>query len=181
MKPDNTSSGASSATTSPSEPAHPASAPQDPAVKNTPESKLSEAEFLKRQADDAKAAISQSLSDLTAKLRNGVDPLVWARQYPWISLGVAAAAGFVGTSMVVPSREQQALAKLAAIERAVNAKPADHHEQNGKPATSHESILKVILHEVFAILQPVVLSLITAGLTVRKTEEASAAHDGASK
>src|SRR5579862_2657853 len=100
MKPENASNGASSATTSTS--GH-ASAQRGQATESsmpnsrTPAAKLSEAAFLKRQAEDAKAAIAQSFSEMTAKLREGADPLVWARQYPWISLGVAAVAGFVGT------------------------------------------------------------------------------------
>ena len=53
------------------------------------------------------------------------------RQYPWLTLGASTVAGFVATSLLVPSKEDQALKKLAKIERALNpaapaaAKPAD--------------------------------------------------------
>jgi len=59
--------------------------------------------------------------DIKAKLGQGVDPKAWAREHPWVTIGAAAVAGFAATAALVPSKEEQALKKLAAIERALNA------------------------------------------------------------
>ena len=68
-------------------------------------------------------------SGLKGALAEGADPRLWARQYPWATLGVSAIAGFVATSILVPSREQQALKKLAEIERALNPEPRRREER----------------------------------------------------
>ena len=138
-----------------------------------PAAKLSEAEFLQRQANEAKAALMRAFTEVKDKLGEGANPVLWAKQYPWISMGVAAVAGFVGTAMLVPSKEEQALAKLAAIERALNPpkpKPkAAHDDVDGhddakayKPGSS--SIMTVILRELLGAIRPALVSLITAGV-----------------
>jgi hypothetical protein len=143
---------------------------------------LSEADFLKQQAEDAKAALANTFAVMKADLAQGVNPVEWARQYPWISLGVAAAAGFVGTTLVVPSREEQALAKLAAIEKALNPpKPAGtNHESHAKPEEKSHSLLMTIIREVMALVRPLLLSLLTAGLAGRQTDPSATAAAAAS-
>lgn len=137
-----------------------------------PSDELSEAEFLERQANEAKAALLQALSDVKAKLGEGANPVHWAKEYPWISMGVAAVAGFVGTAMLVPSREEQALAKLAAIERALHPPPpkpkADHdvdgHEDAKAYKAGSSSIWTVIVREVLGAIRPALVSMLTAGM-----------------
>lgn len=122
---------------------------------------------------------------MKAKLGEGANPFEWAREYPKMSLGLAAVAGFVGTTLVVPSREEQALAKLAAIEKALNpGKTTEtNHAGNEKPGTSHQPLLTVIIREVLAIVRPLVLSLLTAGIAGRQVNpadaQAAAANDPA--
>src|SRR5918998_1038116 len=116
MKTDNANRESTSATTSKSEPSSEKPKPgptADPA-------KLSEAEYLTQQAENAKAAIAAAMKELTAKLGEGVNPIDWAKRYPWASVGASAVAGFVAASLLIPSKEQQALARLAKIERALN-------------------------------------------------------------
>ncbi len=117
---------------------------------------------------------------MKANLAEGANPIEWARKYPWISMGVAAAAGFIGTTLLVPSREQQALAKLAAIEKALNlSKPADtNHEKHDKPA-AHHSLLKTVIHEVLAIVRPLLLSVLTAGIAGRQARPSEAEMEAA--
>ena len=182
MKPDNANSAASSAATSPNKPGRPATeARANPTSAECSTRNLSEAEFLKRQADDAKAALAQTFAEMKAKLAEGANPVEWAREYPWVSLGVAAAAGFIGTTLVVPSREQQALAKLAAIEKALNPpKPqSTNHETHGKPGTSEHSLGMTILREVLAIVRPILLSLLTAGIAGRNARPSEAEMEAA--
>ena len=83
----------------------------------------SEADYLTQQAEDAKAAIARTFTAIAQGLGQGVNPLQWARQYPWATLGASAVAGFVAASLLIPSKEDQALRKLAAIERALNPPP----------------------------------------------------------
>jgi len=108
------------------------------------------------------------------KLGQGANPIEWAREYPWISLGVAAAAGFIGTTLVVPSREQQALAKLAAIEKALSPHkpPAANHEAPEKPPG--HSLVMMIVRELLAIARPLLLSLLSAGIAGRQARPSEA-------
>jgi len=119
--------------------------------------------------------MSQTLAEIKEKLGQGANPVEWAREYPWVSLGVAAAAGFFGTMLVVPSREQQALAKLAAIEKALNPHkpPAANHEAPEKPAGDH-SMVMMIVREVLAIVRPLLLSLLSAGIAARQARPSEA-------
>ena len=95
------------------------------------------------------------------RLGQGIDPLAWTKQHPWMALGAAAAAGFVATTTIVPSREQQALKKLAAIERALKPPP---ERSNGDSKHEKGGLLGTILHEAIGVLRPVLMSLITTNL-----------------
>jgi hypothetical protein len=80
----------------------------------------SDAGYLAAQADQAKAAMHRAWSDIAAGLQQGVNPAEWTRDYPWIALLSATAAGFVAGATIVPSKQQQTLRKLAELERALN-------------------------------------------------------------
>lgn len=69
---------------------------------------MSEASYLAAQEANAKAALQQTLDDLTRNLKVAADPCLWTHRYPWLSVGVAAAAGFVAARAVAPSRERAA-------------------------------------------------------------------------
>lgn len=151
------------------------------------EKTLSESAYLAHQANEAKAAIGAALDDLKKSLANGVNPVGWARQYPWIAVGAGAVAGFVATSLLVPSKEEQALAKLAKIERALNppAPPPPQQPQaaaNGEQSykSGQSSLVRAVLGEVVSAIKPAVISLLTASTTaaVAKTspEEMAAAN-----
>jgi len=62
-------------------------------------------------------------SDIAAGLQQGVNPAEWTRDYPWIALVSATAAGFVAGTAIVPSKRQQMLRQLAELERALNPSP----------------------------------------------------------
>ena len=61
---------------------------------------LTEAEFLTHEAQLARCAISVTIDDLKGSLKNAADPKLWAHHHPWMSVGVAAAAGFTLASAV---------------------------------------------------------------------------------
>jgi hypothetical protein len=154
MKSEHAGSASSSATTSTSG----QKADHQPANKD--ESKLSESEFLEKQARDAQAAMSRVLQDLKTRLGQGVDPKAWAREHPWIAVGAAAVAGFAATAALVPSKEEQTLKKLASIERALHA-GRERVESNGDG--KHEKgggMLKTILTEAAGLLRPMLASFV---------------------
>src|SRR6266404_6128509 len=159
MKTDYASSASSSGATSATKP-NPSS---DPPRADAPAEKLSEAEFLAQQAHNAQLAMSKAWQDMKAKLGQGVDPKAWAQEHPWVAVGAAAVAGFVATAALVPSKEEQALKKLAAIERALNPPPAER-SGNGDGKREKGSILGNILHEALGLLRPVLASVVAANL-----------------
>ena len=141
----------------------------------------SEADFLTLQQEHAKAAIARVMSDLKGALAEGADPRAWMQQYPWATMGAAAVAGFVATTMLVPSREQQALKKLAEIERALNPEPRrraererdDHPDSvDGKGGADdykagRQSFMTALMGEAIKAVRPALISLLTAGVTAK--------------
>lgn len=137
-----------------------------------PATELSESEYLAQQANNAKLALQQALSDFGSKLGAGLDPHLLTKQHPWITLGAAAVAGFAATAILVPSKEQQALKKLAAIERALNPPPpppppAAHDERAAAAGykTGQHSLMRTLMGEVIGAVRPALISLLTAGVT----------------
>ena len=120
--------------------------------------------------------MKRALDELKVRLGQGVDPKLWARQYPWITVGAAAVAGFAAAATLIPSREEQALRKLARIERALHPPPAPKAEPNGDGAHDGEktSVVGTLLREVMATVRPAIISMLTAGVTgavVKPSEE----------
>ena len=141
----------------------------------------SEADYLTLQQEYAKKAIARTMSEIKDALARGVDPGAWMKQYPWATLGASAVAGFVATSMLVPSREQQALKKLAAIEKALNPPPPRRHEPDdvgpvdGKRGaqdykSGRSGMMTAIMGEVIGAIKPAVISLLSAGVTAQATK-----------
>jgi hypothetical protein len=138
-------------------------------------SKMSEADFLAQQAAEAKAAMSRAMAQLKVDLGETVNVAAWTRQYPWISLGTVAVAGFLATSALIPSKEQQALKRLRAIERALTpsspASTSSDTNGNGKPAQK-PSIFQKMAQEAIKAL-PGVLSAVATTLTAKVNDPQS--------
>src|SRR4051794_14895143 len=131
MKTANEQSATSTATTSKNAPANKPDKPAAPPKPGEPAPKHDEAAFLAQQAVDAKAAISRALSELGSGLGQAANLNAVMRQHPWMTLGASAVAGFFATAALVPSKEDQALKKLAKIERALNPPPPPKKDENG--------------------------------------------------
>ncbi|HEY8747830.1 MAG TPA: hypothetical protein VIM11_07640 [Tepidisphaeraceae bacterium] len=117
--------------------------------------------------------MSRVLQDLKAKLAQGVDPKAWAQQHPWMAIGAAAVAGFAATAALVPSKEEQALKKLASIERALNTGP-ERADSNGNGVHEKGSFAGTILKEVLGMVRPILASLVAANMGgVRPAAESS--------
>jgi hypothetical protein len=128
-----------------------------------PKADLDEHDFLKRQADQAQAAIARALENAKAGLAAGMDPREWTRTYPIVAVGSALAAGFVAAVMTIPSKEEQELARLAKIQKALHPEPAPASGGNGN-AKESEPLWKSLLHEAAQLIRPVLGGLLLAGL-----------------
>ena len=169
MKSDNADSGSSSrGETSATKPPPP----------NTPPEKLSEADYLAQQAQNAQLALSRAFGEVSQRLREGVDPKLWAKEYPWMTVGAAAVAGFLTAYTLIPSKEEQALKKLAKIERALNPPPPRREEHTNGDAEKDQrgGMLATMLHEALAVVRPALVSLITANLANPAAAGAEAAE-----
>jgi hypothetical protein len=195
MKTDNATSESSTAKTYAGEEREQASKLKDD-LKNDPQNRpnadrpqplhpeSSEADFLTLQQEHAKAAIGRVVGEIKTALAEGANPTEWAKQYPWATLGVSAVAGFVAATMLVPSREQQALKKLAEIERALNPEPRRRAERernehpdsvDGKAGADDykagkQSFMTTLLGEAIKAVRPALISLLTAGVTAKASK-----------
>jgi len=193
MKTDNATSGSTSARTSADDARASDSKKLDEDLKNDPQARpnadrprplhpeSSEADFLTLQQEHAKAAIGRVMNEIKGALAEGADPRAWVQQYPWATLGASAVAGFVAATMLIPSREQQALRKLARIERALNPEPRrkaererdDHPDSvDGKAdaddyKSGRQSFMTAVLGEAIKAVRPALISLLTAGVTAK--------------
>ena len=143
-----------------------------------PAPKTDESRFLAQQAADAKAAIKAAFADIATGCGQSVSVGGWMKQYPWLTLGASTVAGFVASAMIVPSKEEQALRKLAKIERALNpprpkAVETEEDEDADKAAGAKQyksgrtSFMRSVMGEVIKAVQPAVVSLLTAGVTAQ--------------
>ena len=180
----------------------PTTSPADEA-KAVAKAGVGEAAYLERQQQLARQAISRALGDLLSYGKQAIDPAKATASHPWVTLAASAAAGFAAAAVAVPSKEQQALRKLAKIERALNLNSPERHSHNGNSAapddaangydvsgksgeqayqSGRSSLMRAILGELVGALKPAIISLLTAGVTgaVAKPsqEEMSAAANG---
>ncbi|HWE92798.1 MAG TPA: hypothetical protein VG269_02385 [Tepidisphaeraceae bacterium] len=168
MNPANATSAAGSGTTSSSAPG--TNEPGDAPPPDKPSTTLSEAEYLAQQAASAQAAMTDALKEMGKDFARTADPRLWAKTHPWATLASAAVAGFAAAAAVVPSKEQQALNKLAAIERALyahngsKAAAQDGKEDGHDEGKNKGGFVAVLLREVFGALRPALMSLISAGM-----------------
>lgn len=146
--------------------------------------KLSPSALLELEADDAMAAMKSVLQDMQQTLKQAADPHKLTAEHPWMSVGAAAVAGFVGAVMVVPSKEDAALKRLKRIEEAL----ATAAENNGQPAATgpkpkrRSSIWRLMARQGFNMIRPMLLASLTGALGARaaqngEAQEASTAGD----
>ena len=171
MKTENETSGSPTATTSRSGHESKSSNGSKPEP-GQPAPTHDEAAFLAQQAADAKAAISATLAAIGKDLGNAVNVGALTRQYPWLTLGASTVAGFVATSLLVPSKEDQALKRLAKIERALNpepppVKPEDTGSNTQDYKKGKQSFSRAMMGEVLKAVQPAIMSMLTAGVAAK--------------
>jgi hypothetical protein len=67
-------------------------------------SKLTEAQYLREQAEQAKAAMARALSLVGTNVAHGVNPSPLVRRHPLLSLGAALAGGALAGAMIGRSK-----------------------------------------------------------------------------
>jgi hypothetical protein len=127
---------------------------------------MTESEFLKLQAQEAKAKISQSLKLAQEALGRSVDPRPLTRQHPWIAIASATVAGFTAAVLAVPSKQEAELRRLERLHRATHPQPPPAPQSNGNhnPEPEKPSLGAILLKELIAIVKPILLAAITAGI-----------------
>lgn len=153
-----------------------------------PDPAASEAEYLAHQAADAKAAIARTLSQIGADLGHAVSPVGAIGSHPWLTLSATTVAGFVAAAAMVPSKKQQALRKLARIEKALHPERNRHidqelYERDGnepkRAKAGGRSLAVAIVDGLFKTLQPILLSSLNAAIARPSKEKMQA--DAAAK
>lgn len=128
-----------------------------------------------------------ALKDVVARLGQGANPADWAKLYPLATVGASAVAGFVAASLLVPSKEQQALHRLAAIERALNPHPPQPAQVHSPTDPSPEAkgyrapsgFLTLVAREAIGAIKPVLISMLTAQAAKPSQEDMEAAAESA--
>ena len=100
---------------------------------------------------------------------------------PWTTLAAAALAGFAGTALAVPSKEEQALRRLRKLEQALHADEEERRQArssgNGHDrdddrgtGTKDHSILGMLAGHAFGLLKPLITSALSAALTAHTVQ-----------
>ncbi|HEX5244166.1 MAG TPA: hypothetical protein VFW23_12960 [Tepidisphaeraceae bacterium] len=124
---------------------------------------MSDSKYLQDQAEAAKDAMGRAWSEFMTGMGKSADPRQWAKAHPWITMASATVAGFAAASTLVPSKEEQALKKLAAIERALHIDGRPKAETNGNGSKEQkEGFLTRLMKEAFAAAGPVLANIVSA-------------------
>lgn len=127
---------------------------------------LSEAEFLDAETERARARMKAAAARLTHDLGQGLSPLQWTRDHPWMGLGAGLVGGFTAGATVIPSKRQQELKRLREIAAALHPPPPHPpHAAGEKPngsadKTGHKSIGEILIPHLLGILRPIVVALL---------------------
>lgn len=141
-----------------------------------------EAEFLARQAAEAKAAVTASIERLQESLRDSADITEWTRQYPWASVGVAAACGFLAAAALTPSghdprKEWKEVVREALREGYVPAGPPGEGAPPQQPGAMHAAI-GGLFKTVAGTLQSTLIAALAAKAQSASDQQQDASTNG---
>jgi hypothetical protein len=159
-----------SAATSPTGPGKP-QPQQPPKPEDRVDKKVTEADYITRQADEARAAISAVVGDMKKALAESANIKEWTRQYPWVVAGAATVAGFVTGMIVTPSKDETLRDKWESLKdkftpdlNAPQPSSATARTIADQPQAESPSILAVVMREVLKAVGPTIGGLITGAL-----------------
>jgi hypothetical protein len=154
----------------------PANQPDEPSAVNP----KGEAEFLKRQADQAAIAMNRAITEAKARLGQGLSLPTIARDYPLATVAAGLVAGFVTASAITPSKRDSALKRLAEIERALHPEGTGPASVNGHAKPAGPSFATTALKEVFSLVRPMLASGLSAMVAAHHAAD-KAADDAVEK
>jgi hypothetical protein len=120
---------------------------------------VSDADFLAREIEDAKAALSSSLADLRSSAAASVDLSAWARAYPWPTVAASAAAGFAVAALVMSKSKKS---DVPAESGGDTADVSPHAA--GKNATAGRSFLRSICFAAFDLAKLLIETLLVTAV-----------------
>lgn len=130
---------------------------------------------MKREALDARGAVSRTLDHMRESLKDAGDVKAWARTYPWTTMGAATAAGFLVASALAPKRRRDDDRDAALLERILTDEQiADRLRQLAAEDEGKSSV--GVVHTFVATLLktfgPAVQSAIAAALAAKASQDA---------
>jgi ElaB/YqjD/DUF883 family membrane-anchored ribosome-binding protein len=150
-----------------------------PATASQPAAGESESDFLRRQADDAQRAIADTLTRMQQSFKDSADVQAWTRKYPWPSLGVAAAVGFLAARALAPRPSRAEIRQRAALDESFDDTDddADDARTARRAKRRGRSAIRKLVAPLFEMLVGALQSSIVAAATAhfqQPTQEPSA-------
>ncbi len=152
---------------------------------------LSETEYLAREAEQARGAISNTIGRMRQSLVDAADVRAWARRYPWATVGAAAAAGFVAAAALVPGRrrEQPEPREPSLLERILSDEQIAERlkqlaaEDEARPPrdSTARAVVSTLVQTFGPAVQSAILSALAAKAAPPETSEPSATPETDSK
>jgi hypothetical protein len=145
---------------------------------------LTEAQYLEKQAAEARAAMEKVVADIKHALGSTVDPRQWTKQYPWIATGTAIGAGFAAGYFLTPRDRDEAEEMWEKIkEKFASIGKADENTvvvepTAGAPQQQQSSVLGTILREALKAVGPLIATL-ASGAMGAAAGSTHNGHDGA--
>jgi ElaB/YqjD/DUF883 family membrane-anchored ribosome-binding protein len=106
----------------------------------------SEADFLAEQAAAAERALSDTLLRMRADLGQSADLAAWARQYPWQTMGIAAAAGFLAVTTIGGSASSRTEESSSPLRESNSPDPPPN--QSARGTETGRSLLQTLMSEL---------------------------------
>ena len=136
----------------------------DEMSRNTDEADLPETEFLAREVADAKAALLDAVAGLKSGAAESLDLRVWARQYPWAALGVAAVAGFAAATLLAKKPTEEVCRENSPESVSSAAPPPPPLPAGVYPASASSGMKAMIIGALFGLAKIVIENLLIAAL-----------------
>jgi hypothetical protein len=120
-----------------------------------------EREYLTREAASARTAVSKAMDDLCHSAAEATNPRRWAREHPWMTIGLGGVGAFTAVKFVGGRKRRR----------------RESSEQPKRGATL-PSWPKLLLHEIFSVVRPTIASVVMAAIHSRTSSSADARNNG---
>lgn len=109
------------------------------------------------------------IAAIKTDLALGLSPMRWARKHPWLAIVASTAGGFAAAATLIPSKEQQTLARLRRMHEALHPVPEtpDKDKNSKKTEATEGAIGGLLLRQAIGLIRPVIVSLLSGVITGR--------------